>query len=230
MNGLYRKLAAAAVVLAALGGSNRAEAALRLTLTSGATTQQFFSNTDALVGNTTIDGYSVVLNSVLTNFSTNAAQGIGTLITSTNYTTTGAGPINDLTVLAEVVQTGTAGSALAVFSTPTGPAFLQTNVTGNGSSGQVTGTSTANGFNVIVGPLPILALVETLATGVFNAAGGYTLTNTTVIQGVASNTPSQNVTVRSTVTAVPEPATVAMALSALPLMGLGLLRRRRMAA
>ena len=28
-------------------------------------------------------------------------------------------------------------------------------MTGNGSSGQVTGTSTANGFNVTVGPLPI---------------------------------------------------------------------------
>jgi hypothetical protein len=223
MNGLYRKLAIAAVVVAALGASNRAEAGLRLSI-NGAVVAT--SATDALVFSGTVDGYTVVLNSVLTNFLTNAGTGLGTLVTSTSYST-GAGPISDLTVLAEVINGSANNSPLGVFTSPTGPAFLFTNVTGNGSSGNVTGTSTSNGVNVAVGPVAIQNLVETVNQGITNATGGYTLTNTTVITGVAPNMSSQNVVVRSTVTAVPEPATVAMALSALPLLGLGVLRRRK---
>jgi len=225
MNGLYRKLAIAAVVVAALGASNRAEAGLRLSI-NGAVVAT--SATDSLVFSGTVDGYTVVLNSVLTNFLTNAGTGLGTLVTSTSYST-GAGPISDLTVLAEVINGSANNSPLGVFTSPTGPAFLFTNVTGNGSSGNVTGTSTSNGVNVTVGPVAIQNLVETVNQGITNATGGYTLTNTTLITGVAPNMTSQNVVVRSTVTAVPEPATVAMALSALPLMGLVALRRRRKA-
>jgi hypothetical protein len=227
MNGLYRKLAAAAVVLAALGGSNRAEAALRLTLTSGGTTQQFFSAGDALVQNTTIDGYTVVLNLVLTNFSSNAGSGFGTLVTSTAVNT-GAGPISPLAVLAEVVVSPTAASALAVFTSPTGPSFLQTIVAGTSTSGVAAGSSTSNGFTVSVPPVVLPGVG--INTGIFNAGAGYTLQNLTVLTGVAPNMSSQGVEVRSNVTPVPEPATVAMALSVLPLMGLGLLRRRRPSA
>jgi hypothetical protein len=234
MNGLYRKLAIAAVVVAALGSSNQAEAALRLTLTSGGTTQQFYSTAatpNAVSATTSIDGYTLVIATALTNFIGSAGQGIGTLVTSTSYST-GAGPISDLTILAEVVagtDVPTGSTALGVFTNVTGPAFLFTNVTGNGAAGNVTGTSTSNGVNVVVGPLPIPTLTETVNQGIFNATGGYTLTNTTVLTGVAANLTSQGVQVRSTVTAVPEPATVAMALSALPLMGLVALRRRRKA-
>jgi len=232
MNGLSRKLAIAAVVVAALGASNRAEAALRLTLTAGGTTQQYFSTAavpDAVTtGTVSIDGYTLLISSATTNFISGIGGG-GSLITSVQYST-GAGPISDLSILAEVVA-GTAvptgSTALGVFTNLTGPAFLFTNVTGNGSSGNVTGTSTSNGVNVTVGPLPIPGLVETVNQGTFNATGGYTLSNLTVLTGIAANQATQGVQVRSTVTAVPEPATVAMALSALPLMGLVALRRRK---
>src|SRR5262245_46258956 len=94
---------AAAVGLIALGGANRAEAGIRVTLTSGANvTQIYAAGTFLTSGTLNFDGYTVVLNTVLTNF---PGSTLGTLTTTTNLATAAAPTvINDLTVLAEVVN------------------------------------------------------------------------------------------------------------------------------
>lgn len=231
-NGLLRGAAIAALGMAALAMPGRAEAGIRLTLTSAGTTQVFVSGTDALQASTSIDGYTLVLNTVLTNFLTNPNPVGGTLVTSVAYNT-GAGPVSDLSVLAEVISGALATSPLGTFTSPNNAASpVITDVSANGTSGQVTGMTFVNTTVVSAGPLTIGALAEIANTGVANTTGGYTLRNSLLIQGVAPLSTSQNTTVRSAVlnvSAVPEPATVAMVLSALPLMGLGVLRRRRLA-
>jgi len=213
-------------------GSNRAEAALRLTLNSGAApTQQFFSATNALLASTAIDGYTVVLDTVLTNFP--GATAGGTLTTTTSFSTDG-GTISDLIVLAEVVVSPDAASGLATFTKPAGTTLnLVTDVTGvpgNSTSGTVTGRSTANGTNIDAGPISIPGIVETANAGTFAGPLGYTLTNLTTISGVNQNADSVAVTLSSKVTATPEPATLVVAFTGLPLLGIGAwLRNRRKA-
>ncbi len=218
-------VAAAGVLF--VGGSNSARADLRLTLTAGMTTQQFFAVGNNLLQSTTIDGYTVVLNTVSTNFPGDPSG--GTLSTTVNFSTAASGTINDLTILAEVVTAANSGAGLATFTVPAGGSgynvFGQAGATpGNATAGAIDFTATVNGTNFSATNINIPNKEEGNVSGSLPPGSGYTMTQTVVIKGVNNGAQSVTVNASQRVLAAPAPGALVLLGSAVPF--LGLLRRR----
>lgn len=226
-----------AAVAVMLGTSGRADAGLRLTLsTPGSATQQFFSDTNALQANATIGGYSVVLSSVLTNFPGN---GVFASLTNTLNIATNAGPVNDLTVLVEVVTSpANAGSPLAPFTNvPGGPPFqVRNNLTGSSgqsvTSGEGDMSTIVNGTSVNLNDVSLPGLIDARNGGnVATPPSQFTLAQQLVISGLPANVQPGDlgITATSNVTAVPAPAGLLLLAAGAPALGVGAWLRRRKA-
>ena len=224
-----RLVAAVAVAgLIGLGAASPAKADLRLTLMSGgATTVITGAGNTLFSGPVTIDGYSMVLVTALTNFP-GAANG-ATLSTTGNFTT-GAGPVSDLTIKTEVINPN---GTLALFTSPGGSNGLNVNgqvggTPGNATSGTVDFTANVNSSNFTSTNTPLNSLSQAAVSGaIAPAVGGFTQTQTLVLRGVSSNSSSITVNASQTVTAVPEPSSLAAFGLGLPLAGLVARRLRR---
>jgi len=240
MKASIRKLipiAALAAGMLIVGGVNSAEAGIRVVLSVDGTADGLGTdvvltqNGNSLSMSTSIDGYTVALESVLTNFAGNPVTNKGSLTTTTTVNTANApAVISDLTVLSQVVDDGT--STLSTFTIPTGTNFLVTtnldSVSGTATSGTANGSTTVNGTTVATASISIPPLEESINSGLASGGPGYTLFNTTVISGLNNSADTVAISLASTVAAVPEPGTLAMAFMAVPLMGVGYrLRRRR---
>jgi len=219
-------VAALAFGTIALGGSNRAEAALRLTVSAGGPAVVFTDSGNGLTtGFFNIDGYTLNIETVTTNFP--GAPNGGSLTTTANFATT-TGPVQNLSILAEVVNS--TFTSLATFTSPSGANLtLTSNATGVGgtaTSGVLDFSSTANGVTVAVNNVSIPGLIDARNSASFPGPGGYTLTNSFLISGVSINSAGFGITGASTVAAAPEPGTMALALIAVGFVGVNQIRRR----
>jgi hypothetical protein len=214
---------------ALLANPSPAHAVFTLSLTDGTTTK---TATDGGAGDldNTLNG-QIVFSGVVGNFETN-------LTTSISNSASGVAPaqitINDATVdtLSPTGGTLTITTSDTGFTAPTGQAVLTSQLsntqilagTGTASTNTITFQSFLNGAG---GP----TITETGVSGlvgassnVFIGATPFELSNVTTINFTTAGT--VQITGITTAT-TPEPATVAMVITALPVLGLGYLRRRR---
>jgi len=253
---------AAALAIAVLGGSNRAEAALRLEITdtfSGASQTYYASSSNFIssgIAPFTIGGYNLTFQSSLTNF---PGTSVGTVTTSISITSTGvtggaaAQFIVDVAVVnayapldpgsapgvlvTGATETAVRGLSLLGFTSPvSNPLSVSSDVSAstgvNNPSGTIRNISSVNGTPIASLTRNIAGNSEALQTGfASNPGGSYTVDQTTFIEGISSNTPAVgSLTSTTQIGAVPEPTTVALAISGLPILGLYWARRRKQLA
>jgi len=232
----FKKLAVAVAAVAAvsLAGAGQARAGIFLRLTDGVTTQTFFSAANTATFNTSIDNYGAVT----VGADTNAPGGAVGLLTTTLVATANAtGVTRDLTLEAEVVNSNNIND-LTRFTSPTAPTlFLTSTVTNTGGGNNPNDRSQFT--SVALGAFPgsvaiastVAAIPGTSSNGPipFGDGTGYYLVNQIVLDAVTAGSPTISVVGQSLVSAVvPEPGTMAAALTGLLFVGgLGLRRRSK---
>jgi hypothetical protein len=231
-------VAAAATGAVVLAGSNRARADLLIALAEDAgafvvvvTSSSPGQTPNAVSFNGAFMDFSVDVDTSSSNFPPGSQLGVD-LETTTNTTLGAAGGTHTLHVLAEIVPSGsTTISPLASIPVPTaGTLAVDSQLATTGSpvfftpGSGVSFTSTVNGTSF--GPIALTTTPASIDKGFTDGSSPYTLANTTDIKliGAGAEVGSTGTT---TVTATPEPATIAMALSGLPVLGLLWARSRR---
>jgi len=178
-------IAAATLGIAILGETNRAEAALRLVVMSGAETDYFYSSSSNILstGGFVIDGYKIQIDTTSSNHPGTAT--IGSISTTANFTGTTTATPNNISFTADVIaaqaladgqQTSVGniatltGASLLAFTAPSGTpvnvtadvsASLSPIVTGGSLTDQTfykspPGTSFVAGDNVVSNTQPLL--------------------------------------------------------------------------
>jgi hypothetical protein len=229
--------AALAVAILFVPGTARATFAVQIVTTAGSKTVF-----DGGAGD--LDGS--VNNSITVNYSDSAYHLVGT-ISFTNAPGTANFAILDISYTINTVGTTGGAASLAAsatgFTAPTGnPLFLVSDLNGNGhGTGTMTGQSyvdTNNGLFATSGggvsssgpqgPFPINSgYGNTVSTSFNGSTPPYSLTSQLNFNlSTNSNTSGD---MQSTVT-TPAPAALVLALSGLPVLGFGFLRRRRLQA
>jgi hypothetical protein len=227
-------LAAAVAVAAMLGSADRADAAIRITISDGATTKVFYSSTNDAIFATDLGAFEAVVETAFTNYPGTAEGGILTQQVTLNDAVASA-PLTNFTFTAAVIDpvagfgpgtfdvTGNAtvaSSPLALFTQPSNSSLGVTSTisgrpTLGSSTGTVQNTTTVNGTNVVSGPVP---LNDMLGTGTGTATGpGYTLSSQVVLLNASPGVLGLQLTANSLVTApsaanglTPEPASLAV--------------------
>lgn len=238
----FRKLAAALVAVAALtaGGATNAQAGILLVLQDGngkLVLRQFLQgNILAYTAADPTGGYTAISGLITTNFPGSA--GVGTVKNDLNVTTAATGPITLLTATAFIANSANQND-LATFTSPTGAVILNNDLTANGGN---TGTAFLHGIALGVGggattadqliSTPISGTSEVIGNAPFNAPSGYNLINATAVSGLNNGAVLVSITGTTSVSvaggvSVPEPGTMAAALTGLVFVGGGLLRRRK---
>jgi len=253
--GRSRTFAAALVGIAALFfGGSRADAAIRIELTTGAADQVFYAtNSTSALAIADIGGYHGQVNTTLTNFA--GSPTLGDISTTLNIASIVSGSPSLVVKVDVIVQvpaldpTGLGGhlaeletgaaraavlaAALGTWTQPSGSPVLVTADTStssrvNWTGGTATTTTFFNAAPVVTsGTLVLTSPTDQLATTVQPSTGTYTLGQQIDLVG-ASSIGLVNVTGTSTVNAlVPEPSTMALAgLGALGFIGFGLRHRK----
>jgi hypothetical protein len=231
---LFRGLLAVACCAVALLAAGRADAGIRLTLTSGATTQVYYSSlsTSLTTGPIVIGAYTSTIETTVTNFP--GSSFIGTMGQTINIGTVGAAP-SSLIAFSEVISDATLGAvtpglvtgadlalvnaaALLGFTSPLGPAFNISADADNTSNLSVTsGTSQTqtivDGTTLTTAVNPLTGSIEVLVFGPapnVAPAGSYNLSQRLTLAGVNAGATGFNINGSSGVTAVPEPTTMAI--------------------
>jgi hypothetical protein len=239
-----------------LGGSKQASADILLTVSAGGTTESFdFASNTLAAQATTIDGYSLNVETVVTSYPGSNTTG-GSISTTVNVL--GAVTVSDtLSITAQLIAPGSVAPGGPYLTPPlayngqpllawTGPSTTPVNVSaGAGFSPSATSTgatvTTTTYYNS--GPAATLAASTPLVTNAITYPGGtpgltkilaantgtYTLSQTVVLTGINVGASGFNFGGTSDVTATPEPSTMALAgLGALGLIGYGVRRRKAM--
>jgi hypothetical protein len=231
-------LAAAVAVAAMLGSADRADAAIRITISDGtsANTKVFYSSTNNANFFTTLGEFDALVETAFTNYPGTAEAGILTQQVTLDDSTL-FGPLTNFFFTADVIApvlgqgyvdgvtydaTGNAavtGASLALFTQPSNSSLGVTSTisgrpTLGSSTGTVQNTTTVNGSSVVAGPV---ALNDMLGTGTGTATGpGYTLSSQIVLLGASPGILGLQLTANSLVTApsaaslTPEPASLAV--------------------
>jgi hypothetical protein len=243
--------AVAAIGAVLLGGSKQASADILLTVAAGTSTTNFdfASNTSGSTpaSGFTIDGYNLVIHTVVTNFPGSPA--IGSITTTVNVGSTTGTPL-PLTTTVQLVSSQNSANPFASPllpwtggpSTPTvtvnsGASFTGNNTTTTGSTTTTTyfnsppATTFATSTAGPVGNQPTPTGASTVGSATLaNPTGTYTLSQVLTLTGLNAGAAAFNFGATSTVSpvaAVPEPSTMALAgLGALGLIGYGLRRRK----
>ena len=228
-------LAAAVAVAAMLGSADRADAAIRITITDGTTTKVFYSDTNFAQFSTTLDGLEVVSETSATNFPGTSIEGELTQ-SLTLFDSANNGALLDFTFTAAVIDpvlgfgfvdgvtywvtdpaqlTAVNNSDLALFTAPTDSSLVVTSEVsvqnGPHDAGTVQNTTTVNTVPV---PTNVVPLDDTLGTGtaiVGNGSGGYTLSSQVVLLDAPAGISNMLISANSSVTGLtPEPASLAV--------------------
>lgn len=230
---LTRCVAIATIAAGAVlwGAPDRARAGILITASEAGAGPAVSSNTPGNGGvlfSAVIGNYNIQIDVGTTNFP-GGSVGVLTTTTNTASVTPVAGlALAPLVVTVTVVDDGTTTPSL--FTSPPGTMLLLTNTiraTGVSPAGTVDFTSTSNGTTTPVATTVIPSPSPVTTTAMVTGLPGYTLSNTTVLN---LNFGDLNVgtTGTSVISAVvPEPSTIAAALSGLPVLALGYWMRRR---
>lgn len=250
-----------ALAIAALGlisplATSDARAALRVTVTDGATTDVFYAaSSNALsTGFFTIGGYNFDITTTLTNYSGSAS--IGSISTSINIGSTSAplgaslnstveviaavSGVSDGLVSAVNLAAVNAASLIKWTAPATSPVTVHADAGASTNpsvkSGTVKTTTYYDSPGAVVGPgtpvvdsglLAILSQTAVKNSVVQANSGTYTLSQCVALSGVNLGIAGFNFTGNSSVNPVPEPSAMAIAgLGVLGMIGYGLRRRR----
>jgi hypothetical protein len=243
---------ATAIGTVVLGGPSRSEAALRLVVTDGTTTDVFYSTSQTTLstGTFTIGRYTDSIQTLVTNYPGNST--FGTMSTTVNITSISTPPSSgppDLTVTVDEIvavaglstglQTGANATAVqsAALLAFTGPSSSPVLVTADSSdsinpsvtSGTITTFTRYNGSEVVSEAAPLTGPSPPMQTVTKTNSGTYTLGQRLLLQGLDSAASSFNFTGNSSVEAnpVPAPAGLLLCLSGLPILGIRQWLRRR---
>jgi len=239
-NALKAMTAVAAVGMILLGGSQRAAADILITVSSGASTQtaDIASNAFGAAAFTSVGGYSVTVQTVIANYPGSSNQ--GQISTTVNVGTFVPGSANLVTTV-QLVNPGT-GNNLVWNSPGSSPVNVSAATSFTSQVGVTAGTvTTATYYSSPPLTSGIGAATVSQATGpgsgtppaVVSASnsGTYSLSQTVTLSGAVSTASSFNFGGTSSVTAVPEPSSMAIAgLGALGMIGYGLRRRKALGA
>jgi hypothetical protein len=230
-------LAVAVAVTAMLGLADRADAAIRITISDGtsANTKVFYSNTNDAIFATNLGELDAVVETAFTNYPGTAEGGILTQQVTLSDAVLGA-PLTNFFFTAAVIDpvagfgpgtfevtgnTSVTGAGLAVFTQPVNTSLgVTSTISGRPTLGSPTGTvqntTTVNGVNVST---PAVPLNDMLGTGTGTAANpslGYTLSSQVVLLNASPGVLGLQLTANSLVTApaaaglTPEPASLAV--------------------
>lgn len=248
-------IAAIATSTVFLGASECAEAGVRLKIESGSETLWYYSTDDTFLSTGAFSIGAYTGNNIETT-STNwpGTPAIGGMSQTINIQTVGSSAA-DLIVQSWVVDDSTLGGLTAGLISDAGDIALlaaaaekaftlpetidfyavtsdvASAVNSSVTSGTVVTTTTVDGVDLdslvrsLAGPNGSV-LTSVLVPDVA-PTNQYTLNQTVVMSGVNLGATTFNFTGSSGVTAVPEPSTVAMALTSMGLLGLGAVRHRR---
>jgi len=247
------KLVAIAAAVAAFGSASRTEAAMRLTVTAGATTQVYYSSNSNLlqVIPLNIDGYSILVQTSASNHPGDPT--IGTLAQSLTLLSTPGTVSPTVTFRTDIINpvalsNGLAttpadiatlnGATLLAFTSPTGNPLKGTAdvagaVNDTLTSGTIQTTTILNLTPISTAAVPFTGLggSNTATALVPNPAlTSYTLSQVLTLSGVNQGVSGVTLTGASSVqavTAVPEPATLVGAFIGVASLGLAKLRRRK---
>lgn len=255
---MYRNrflILAIAALMVVLVVPHRADAALRLTVSEGALTDVFYASSNTSLGTETftIGDYTAQIQSVVTNFPGGAAAAVSqtvnigsisatpaaNLISQVDVVANAGAPIDPAGPTGLAPLTGTAlttvtGLGLSSWTAPTGSPLILTSDTGAAhnatvSSGTTQNTAIFNGTNYVSGVLTLTAATDQFLAYTVSPGAPYTLSNSVDLSGVNASAIAVNYTGTSSLIATPEPGTIAMALTGLPILGLLWARRRRRA-
>jgi len=227
-----------------LGDLRPARADILMTVSAGAftSTYDFASNTIASQI-TTIDGYTANIQTIVTNYPGPAG---GLISTNVNISGTTGTPAT-LTVTAQLVNPiGSPVNSNLLWNTQSSPVTVTAGTTFAPQTGVTSGTVTTNTYFASTSSLSTTGLTGTpvtattsipggspgfTGTSMTNTSGTYTLSETLTISGLNVGAGIVNFGGTSSVTAVPEPSSMAIAgLGALGMIGYGLRRRKALGA
>jgi hypothetical protein len=249
-------LVAAAALAAALGGADRASAAIRVTISDGTTDKVFYSSSSqSALFLTDLGAFDVVLESTLTNFPGQSSGGtLSQTINLSDNDDPSGGTLPTFTFTASVIEsvagvsngevtgaqlTSVLAAPLAHFTLPAGTVLpVRSDVasaepTLQALAGTVQNHATVNGVTVSSLPLAVNSTVEAevLGSAPNDPSVGYTLTSQVVLSnanvGVSGLAINASSGVVGAAALIPEPGSIAVwGLGALGLAIAGTVRRR----